>query len=152
MKKYIAYGSNLNIEQMKRRCPSATIYGTGFLNDWALAFRSMYGPAFATIESNSGHEVPVAVWNIDKSAEMALDIYEGYPHHYFKRDIEVKMSTGESLTAMVYLMNKRSSPGLPSDNYIRTIYQGYLDNNLDISYLVKIVYELSSTSNKIYMW
>lgn len=148
MKKYIAYGSNLNIEQMKRRCPTASIYGTGFLNDWTLEFRSMHGPAFATIESGSGHQIPVAVWNIDKRAEMALDIYEGYPHHYFKKNIEVAMSTGETLTAMVYIMNKKSFPGLPSDNYINIISQGYLDNHLDVNYLDKVINELFSSFNK----
>ena len=31
---YIAYGSNLNILQMRWRCPSARIIGTSELVDW----------------------------------------------------------------------------------------------------------------------
>ena len=33
---YIAYGSNLNIRQMRMRCPSARIIGTSKLNDYEL--------------------------------------------------------------------------------------------------------------------
>lgn len=30
---YIAYGSNLNVQQMRMRCPSARIIGTSVLED-----------------------------------------------------------------------------------------------------------------------
>lgn len=135
MKKYIAYGSNLNLGQMRHRCPTATIHGIGFLEDWTLTFRSMRGPAYATIESCIGSQVPVVVWNIDKLSEMALDRYEGYPHFYGKTNIKVNLNTGKELDAMVYIMNRRAFPGAPSEDYIDTIYQGYLDNDLNMHYL-----------------
>lgn len=135
MKKYIAYGSNLNLGQMRHRCPTATIHGIGFLEDWTLTFRSMRGPAYATIEPCIGSQVPVVVWNIDKLSEMALDRYEGYPHFYGKTNIKVNLNTGKELDAMVYIMNRRALPGVPSEDYIDTIYQGYLDNDLNMHYL-----------------
>ena len=36
---YIAYGSNLNVRQMRMRCPHATILGTANLKDWELLFK-----------------------------------------------------------------------------------------------------------------
>lgn len=33
---YVAYGSNLNIRQMKYRCPGAKLYGTGVIEDYEL--------------------------------------------------------------------------------------------------------------------
>ena len=33
---YLAYGSNLNVGQMKFRCPTARIIGTSFINDYEL--------------------------------------------------------------------------------------------------------------------
>ena len=36
---YIAYGSNLNVPQMRMRCPGATILGTADLKGWELLFR-----------------------------------------------------------------------------------------------------------------
>lgn len=41
---YIAYGSNLNVRQMRMRCPHATILGTANLKDWELLLREA-GPA-----------------------------------------------------------------------------------------------------------
>ena len=32
---YIAYGSNLNVPQMRTRCPHATILGTANLTSWS---------------------------------------------------------------------------------------------------------------------
>ena len=39
MRYYIAYGSNLNMEQMGIRCPSATAVGTGFLKGFRLMYK-----------------------------------------------------------------------------------------------------------------
>ena len=36
---YIAYGSNLNVRQMRMRCPSARIIGTSVLKDYELLFK-----------------------------------------------------------------------------------------------------------------
>lgn len=135
MKKYIAYGSNLNIEQMKRRCPTAKVYGNGTLEGWTVTFRSMRGPAYATIEPCPGGKVPVVIWDVDKGAEQALDIYEGFPHFYEKKNIDVLIENGKELTAMAYIMNSHSVPGKPSVEYINTISQGYLDNGLNLHFL-----------------
>ena len=136
MKKlYIAYGSNLNIEQMSWRCPTATIWGKGILKDWTLIFRSMCGPAYATIKKDAGSNVPVVVWEIDRRSEFSLDRYEGYPSFYHKEDIEVTMDNGEAITGMAYIMNQQAVPGIPSKSYVRTIMEGYLDNNLNLGYL-----------------
>lgn len=139
MKKYIAYGSNLNKEQMAYRCPTATIYNTGILEGWTLTFRSMRGPAYATIEPCLGGQVPVVIWNIDKMAEKALDQYEGYPHFYLKKNIDVLMDNGEEQIAMAYIMNSRSIPGIPSVGYVNTISQGYMDNGLNLHFLGKFL-------------
>lgn len=40
-KKYIAYGSNLNLEQMARRCPTAKVIGAGEIRDHELLFLSL---------------------------------------------------------------------------------------------------------------
>lgn len=140
MKKfYIAYGSNLNIEQMSWRCPTASIRGKGMLKDWTLIFRSMRGPAYATIQKETGSSVPVVVWEIDRRSEFSLDRYEGYPSFYYKEDIEVTMDNGEVIMGMAYIMNQRTIPGTPSKSYVKTILDGYLDNGLDLSYLERFL-------------
>ena len=130
---YIAYGSNLNLAQMAARCPSATIYSTGRLNNWVLLYRGREGNAHATIARKKGSYVPVLVWNIEPSDERCLDMYEGYPRYYFKQTVMVDIG-GQKKKAMVYIMNLRQRPASPSSGYVETIRQGYVDNDMDLEY------------------
>lgn len=117
---------------MAFRCPSASIYNTGILNNWALVYRGVKNNAHATIIKQHGSIVPVVIWRIEPQDEYQLDIYEGYPNYYFKKDIMVNIN-GTKKKAMVYIMNPKCEPGRPTKYYIDTIYQGYIDNSLDIN-------------------
>ena len=86
---YVASGSNLNFRQMKARCPTAKLYGTGAIEGYELQFKGSPHSAFATIAPKEGACVPAAVWEIRPRDEAALDRYEGYPSHYFKRNVAV---------------------------------------------------------------
>ena len=54
-KLYIAYGSNLNLAQMAARCPSASIYAAGLLNNWELIYRGTQTNSHATIRRKKAH-------------------------------------------------------------------------------------------------
>lgn len=133
---YVAYGSNLNIRQMKHRCPTAKLYGTGEIKDYELQFKGHPDSAFATIAPKEGASVPVAVWEIQLRDEMSLDRYEGYPSHYFKQNVPVQLD-GEEVNAMVYIMNLKMGFGLPSPYYYQTVHEGYNDCGLDTDVLDK---------------
>ena len=94
-KLYIAYGSNLNVTQMSRRCPTAKVYGIGFLNNWELIYRGSKTGAYATIQRKKGTLVPIVVWEIEKADEKNLDIYEGFPTFYFKQSVMVSLPQGK---------------------------------------------------------
>lgn len=137
---YIAYGSNLNIAQMKRRCPTAKLVGVSEIKDYELVFRGV-----ATIEKKKGSRVPVGVWEIEENDEKALDLYEGYPRFYKKEDFNIDLD-GEKIEAMAYVMTPGHRLGMPSDYYFNVIYQGYKDNGLDVNVLNEAVKE---TARKI---
>ncbi len=140
---YVAYGSNLNIRQMKYRCPGAKLYGTGVIDNYELQFKGQPHSAFATIAPKEGASVPVAVWEISEKNEQALDRYEGYPSHYFKQNVPVQLD-GEEVNAMVYIMNLKMGFGLPSPYYYQTVYEGYNDCELDTDVLDRAVMESSA--------
>ena len=77
-KLYVAYGSNLNKEQMKDRCPGAEFVGTGSIENYELQFKGSLHGAHATIAPKEGSSVPVGMWTIQKRDESRLDMYEGY--------------------------------------------------------------------------
>lgn len=135
---YVAYGSNLNLEQMNYRCPTAKMYGTGVIEDYELQFKGRPTGAYATIAPKEGSSVPVAVWEIQPRDEIELDHYEGYPNHYFKHNVTVKMHDRE-IDAMAYIMNLKMEFGLPSPIYFKTVYEGYNDCNLNPDLLLRAV-------------
>ena len=129
---YVAYGSNLNIEQMSFRCPDAEAVGTGVIQDYRLTFKALGTCAFATIEPCEGESVPVAVWSVSRRDETALDRYEGYPSHYGREHVDVLMDgDGEIVNGLVYIMNPRAVPLLPSQGYFEAVLSGYRSFGLD---------------------
>ncbi len=131
-KHYLAYGSNLNLRQMERRCPNAKKVGTYMLKDWALEFRY-----YLTIKEEKGAEVPLGIFEIDEADERALDRYEGYPTHYRKECLKVELN-GKPIKALVYVMNERiRGVMLPDIHYLNTCMEGYRDFGFDQSYLFR---------------
>lgn len=129
-KLYLAYGSNLNIRQMKYRCPGARLYKTGTLENYILEFRGAPNHAFATITPREGGIVPVALWRITAQDEKNLDLYEGFPSHYFKETVSLNLDGGE-MEAMAYRMNIKAKFGLPTQSYYQTVLEGYRNCGLD---------------------
>ncbi len=127
---YIAYGSNINLEQMAYRCPHSKVVGTSEINDFELEFRGV-----ATIVPNKGAAVPVLIWELDERDLPTLNKYEGWPRLYRQENMEFELD-GRIFEGMAYLMNcGEISP--PSQQYYNTILQGYRENGLDESYLQK---------------
>ena len=131
-KLYIAYGSNLHLEQMAHRCPTATPVCKGIIEDYTLVFRGSKTGAYATIIPKKGDYVPVVVWRIGKLDEMSLDRYEGFPTFYYKKNLRVLYDGHLYLNAMAYIMFDEAKIGKPSMQYLETCSQGYLDNGLDM--------------------
>lgn len=127
---YAAYGSNMNILQMENRCPAAEKICTGTLKDYRLDFR---GGGVATIIPKSGAEVPIVLWEITRGCEKVLDVYEGFPRLYVKKNIKVETEYG-NMAAMAYVMEDSFSRLIskPSMGYYNIIKEGYEQNHIDI--------------------
>lgn len=102
MKLYIAYGSNLNLRQMSYRCAGAKVLYTGIVKNYALVYRGSKTGAYATLIHKKGEYTPVAVWMINEEHEQNLDIYEGYPNFYYKKQLWVALDDGRNVRAMAY--------------------------------------------------
>lgn len=125
---YIAYGSNINLEQMAYRCPRSKVVGTSEIKDYELEFRGV-----ATIVPQKGASVPVLIWELDERDLPSLNRYEGYPRLYRQEEMPFELN-GKEVLGMAYLMNYgKLSP--PSQQYYDTILQGYRENGLDEKYL-----------------
>ena len=133
---YIAYGSNLNIRQMRMRCPGARIIGTSVIEGYRLLFKGSRTGSYLTIEPQEGASVPVAAWAVTEEDEAALDRYEGFPSFYYKKEMELPLKgikTGKVRLrkVFVYIMHEDRPLGLPSEFYMETCRQGYQSFGFD---------------------
>ena len=127
---YIAYGSYLNIDQMKFRCPTAKVVGVSEIHDYRLLFKGSQTGAYLTIEPYKGASVPVAVWEVTADDELSLDRYEGYPRFYYKAEmtlpvISIDGNRVRDLPVFVYIMHEDRPVGIPMQYYVDTCLEGY---------------------------
>ena len=127
---YFAYGSNLNHFQMKRRCKDSTFIKKYELKDYRLTFRSKYRAADIEVKKNS--IVPGGLFEISRSDEKKLDVYEDFPILYKK--IYFKHY---NLNVMTYIMVKKTEFRYPTERYLNIVKRGYTDCKLDKKYLSK---------------
>jgi gamma-glutamylcyclotransferase (GGCT)/AIG2-like uncharacterized protein YtfP len=127
---YFAYGSNLNHFQMKKRCKDSIFLKKINLSNFKLTFRSKYRAA--DIEPKKNSIVPGALFEISKSDEKKLDIYEDYPtlykkyyFYYYKKKV------------MTYTMTKKTLFTFPTERYLNIVKRGYKDCKLDNKLLKK---------------
>jgi len=121
---YFAYGSNLNFIQMKRRCKDSIYLKKINLSNFKLTFRSKYRAA--DIEAKKNSIVPGALFEISKSDEKKLDVYEDYPTLYKKYYF-----TYYGKKVMTYTMTKKTSFTYPTTRYLNVVKRGYNDCKLD---------------------
>ena len=127
---YFAYGSNLHLFQMKRRCKDSIFLKRINLKNFKLTFRSKYRAA--DIEPSEKSIVPGGLFEISKSDERKLDVYEDYPILYKKYYFYYN---GKKI--MTYTMVKKSPFRFPTERYLNVVKKGYKDCNLDTKYLIR---------------
>ncbi len=127
---YFAYGSNLNHFQMKRRCKDSLFLKKYDLKGYRLNFRSKYRAA--DIEPHKNSIVTGALFEISKSDEKKLDLYEDFPILYIK-----KYFSYYNKRVMTYIMPNKTQFRYPTTRYLNVIKQGYKDCKLDRKYLTQ---------------
>lgn len=129
---YWAYGSNLNVEQMRWRCPAARVVGAFTLPDAVLRFRVVADVAYLR-----GRYCPGGLWEITERCEAELDRYEGAPNLYSKKYLKLKI--GSQVRSVLYYVMNRRGIAPPAPEYLATIERGYRDFGLDFDRLRKAV-------------
>ena len=127
---YFAYGSNLNLFQMKRRCKDSIFLKKINLRNFRLTFRSKYRAA--DIEPKKNSIVPGGLFEISKRDEKKLDVYEDYPNLYKKYYFLYYRKK-----IMTYTMVKKSPFKFPTERYLNIVKKGYKDCDLEMKYLSK---------------
>ena len=131
---YFAYGSNINQEQMEFRCNDALPVAIAYVKDFRFIFNSM---GVATIVPVSGLVVRGVLWQISKSDEEELDIYEGVSSNLYTKERCNVLVGDENLESLVYIATN-SEFGKPRKNYLEIIINGIVSFNGDKEWLNEI--------------
>ncbi len=97
MKYYLAYGPNLNLVQMRQRCPNARVVGVYIFIRCAPGLpwfqeRLLFDHGFSAAWCPS--MVGCGVYEISDKDEQALDVYAGVPYFYQKQTMQVQWCLG----------------------------------------------------------
>lgn len=140
MKYYWAYGSNLSMAAMARRCPGAIKVGPLSLDDGALVFRGV-----ADVVTRKGSRIEGGLWLITPDNERVLDAYEGVgAKFYLKRYLTIEVK-GKPRDCLFYQMAISVGVMPPGERYLDTIVQGYKDFGLDLQLLDAALHEAWGT-------
>lgn len=127
---YLAYGSNMDEEIMKQRCPNAEFLETGVLKDFRLMFKGEEPDAYATIEEWQGYSVPYVLWEIPHKDEKELDRFEEPPYYYEKKSIEIEYDD-DTCWATFYAKSDEERVGQPMTHYIEVLENVYDNYKFD---------------------
>lgn len=117
---YAAYGSNLDPDQMRTRCPHSPSRGSGWLVGWRLTFGGEdlgWEGALATVVEDPDDHVFVMVYDVPAQDEAELDRWESADSGLYRK-IRVRVQTlrGEQL-CWLYVLDGYEG-GLPSARYL----------------------------------
>ena len=126
MSYYLAYGMNTNKREMSQRCPQAKSLGRVTLKGHKLAFKQFCD---AVVDPKSSMDC--VLWDITPECERALDILEGFPNFYLKKNVDV-MFGGRRVTAMIYYMTGHYKQAFPSEYYLSTVINGYVEHDVEV--------------------
>ncbi|HWH77305.1 MAG TPA: gamma-glutamylcyclotransferase family protein [Candidatus Binatus sp.] len=134
---YFAYGSNLNWQQMQRRCPSAKFVCIARLPDYEFGITRhsrLRDCGTANVLPSKGAEVWGAVYDVSEDDLIVMDGFEdGYRREFLP--VYPHNDGNQSLTALVYVAEIESNVPLPNSEYKRVILEGAQHWALPPSYL-----------------
>lgn len=128
--KYFAYGSNMDPDRMRRRGIRFYKREHAILEGWRLKFNKIASrnprEGYANIEKDPRSIVEGILYEIQDSDIEKLDKYEGYPNHYYRIKVRVKLDSGEEVEAITYIArsNKVREGLKPSKEYLSHLLKG----------------------------
>jgi len=149
---YFSFGSNLDPDQMRARCPAHRVVGAAVLRDHKLVFPLFsegWGGGVASVQLSHGNDVWGVLFELTEEDMRALDGYEGFhapgdAHNLYERDpIWVDLvrpedgSVPRRVRAWTYLAHT-ANPTRPSRRYIDAIVRGARAHKLPDDYVAQL--------------
>jgi len=121
---YFAYGSNMDKKRMEERRVTIFSMQRARLEGFRLVFNKIASGSanegYANIVEDPEGVVEGILYEIKDSDIIELDFYEGFPEHYRRIEVTVKLDNGQEVVATTYVANPyKIRDGLkPSKEYL----------------------------------
>ena len=114
---YFAYGSNMNVDAMARRCPRSKALGLARLERHRLA---VMREGWLTAGRDPRSAVHGVLWDLALADIAALDRYEGLPQGLYTKLIQPVVAERGPRQAIVYF-GANAGPGAARQDYIADV-------------------------------
>ncbi len=124
-----AYGSNLDVAQMRARCPSARLLEPAVLRHARLVFRGRStrwgGGGVASVVWDPASAVYGALYRLELADLARLDAFEGAPLVYERVRVSLCDVYGRRRRAQAYVRASGGRCRAPSPDYLLTMLRAY---------------------------
>lgn len=117
---YFAYGANLDVVAMARRCPRARPIGAARLMDFRFIIMI---DGVASVQRERGAIVHGLLWSLPFSDIAPLDTFEEVAEGLYTKTVQPVLKPGGSVQALLYLGHTRAT-GLPLPGYLEAVVAG----------------------------
>jgi len=128
MKRYFAYGSNMDATQMVERCPQSEKAEKAELSGYEFFINSR---GFANIRINTNKKVFGIIYNITGDDEKELDVREGVQYGTNTKP------NSDAINAFYYLA-KETNEGSPKEGYLEKIIKACEENDFPVGYIEEL--------------
>lgn len=140
---YFAYGSNMNLDQMRERRVSYENSRRALLRDYKLGFTKTskrYNAGVADVVESRDDVVEGVLYEVTEEGMATLDKFEGVNQNTYKRmKVMVQLEDGEKLEAITYKVVSAEEPFIPpSKEYMNKIIKGAEIHKLSSNYIQKL--------------
>lgn len=129
---HFAYGSNMDADQMDKRCVDHVFVGPARLDEYRFFITAR---GYATVVPAVGGVVRGVLWRLSGDDERALDRYEGVAQGLYTRmRLSVTRVDNSRVEALVYVATSRE-PGTPKKGYLEQIVASAIARGLPREYI-----------------
>jgi len=139
---YFAYGSNMNLQQIRSRCSRPTVVAVARLADHRMSFyghSEIWDGAVETVEPAPGEEVRGVLFRLSSLDWERLDLWQDARldggGQYFHLPVTVTDLVGKAHRVRLYKKDVQGAPRVPSQEYLEYIARGATENGLPSSYV-----------------
>ncbi len=128
---YFAYGANMDVEAMRRRCPRSRALGMARLNRHRFAIMP---DGFANVVRDPRAAVHGVLWDLALADVRPLDAFEGVTRGHYRKVVQpVVKAAGGTAQALLYI--GRGEGGHPLEPYFSDVIAAAQDWMLPEAYM-----------------